>query len=402
MPKAKEKVKVKNVEEDTNRTEAVAVDIPNASRDDEPDKGKLAAQEDAPDPDKDTSEAIAKAAGDEIELDETVELEDPTPKPEPIDFEDMDDPRMRIAKKHDEKHRNFLENDESEVVTDESADIIDEPDNDPEMVEVKVFKQTRMVDADKIDKMPGDTREERIQAYQKAQAVDQGMRDNARQRETNLSRTAALDERERLVAVQEALLPTPGATEATPPVDLPTSQGDQSIDELARRYQEAVYDGEENAPELLAKLVKSAKDQNTPIDEQAMITRAADELERRDRRKKVTAATTELIEDHPELNKDDDRFDPRLWTAIDDETTVVERQNPEWEPDKVLDEAYTRISKWKGDTHKTESMTDKAEAKRNMNRPRANSGRYIKPPPPPARTASDYVADLRKNRGQGA
>jgi len=78
----------------------------------------------------------------------------------------------------------------------------------------------------------------------------------------------------------------------------------------------------------------------------------------------------------------------------------VERQNPEWEPQQVIDEAYKRISAWKG-SHKTSTMTEKAADKRNMNRPRTNSGRYLKPPPPPAKTASDYVADLRKARGQG-
>ena len=392
--------KPKNVEEDTNRTAPVVPVVHQASRDDipPPDEGNPVAQGSAPD--KDTSDP-GDPAEQEIQLAEAVDLDDPTPAAEPIDLEDMDDPRMRIAKKHDEKHRNFSENSESDLETGDPTDIIDAQSGDPEMVEIKIYGETRNVDAEKIDKMPGDTREDRIQAYQKQQAVDAGMQDNARQRDTLDNRAQALDERERQIANYEASLPTPGATQADPPEDPPTP-GDQSIDELARKYQESVYDGEENAPELLAELVKSAKSQGTPIDESVIITRAADELERRTRRKNVTAATKMLIDVHPELNRESDQFDSRLWTAIDDETTVVERQNPEWEPQAVLDEAYNRVSNWKGDTHKTGTMTDKAASKRNMNRPRANSGRYTPPPPPPERTASDYVADLRKSRGQGA
>lgn len=383
--------KEKNIEEDTNRTAPVPEEVAQASRDDEV-KGE--ALEVAPD--KDTSAAEEKSS--EIELDETVVLEDPTPKAEPMDFEDMDDPRLKIAAKHDENHRNFDENNESDLETDDSTDIIN--DNDPEMVEVKVFKKTKLVEAERIDKMPGKDRDERIQAYQKQQAVDTGMQENAKQRKTLDSRAEALDERERRIASYEASLPTLDANQATPPED-PPPQGDQTIDELARTTLEALYDGEDNAHELLAQLVKQSKDQGNPIDENVIIARAADELERRTRRKKVTAATTVLIDTHPELDKDSDKFDSRLWTAIDDETSVVERQHSDWEPQAVLDEAYKRVSKWKGDTHKTETMTDKAADKRNMNRPRANSGRFTKPPPPPARTGSDYVADLRKNRGQG-
>lgn len=376
----------KNVEEDTNRTGPVSLEIQNASRDDPENLENLEAPGGAPEKGKDIS-----ASDGEIELNETVDLEDPTPAPIPMDIVDMDDPRLEIAKNHDERNRNFSGNDESGVETNEPTDIIDET---PEMVEVKIYGETRLVEKAKVDKAGG------IQAYQKAQAVDAGMQDNARQRDTLDSRARALDARERQIASYEAALPTLDAPQAQNPED-PPSEGDQSIDNLARAYQEAVYDGEDNAPELLAQLVKQSKGQNIPIDEGLMVTRAADELERRTRRKKVTSATKGLIDAHPELDRDSGQFDNRLWTAIDDESSVVERQNPDWEPQAVLDEAYTRVSKWKG-THKTETMTDKADAKRNMNRPRANSGRYTPPPPPPTRTASDYVQDLRKNRGQGA
>ncbi|MEE8364193.1 MAG: hypothetical protein V3R76_00265 [Gammaproteobacteria bacterium] len=365
-----------------------------ASRDAIPEydaEGKPLAQGSAPDTDKDSSDSEKPDAGDEIDIQEVVELEAPGDPPEPIDFEDMDDPRLQIAKKHDEKHRNFIENDESEVVTDGPTDIIGAGD-DPEMVEVKVFGQVRMVEKSKVDKAGG------IQAYQKSQAVQAGMEDNARQRDTLDTRAIALDERERRVADYEASLPTLDANKATPPED-PPSTGDQSIDVLARETMTALYDGEDNAPELLAQLVKAGKVQGKPIDENAIVTRVAGELEKRNRHRQVNTARKVLYDNHPELDRNSDQFDIRLWEAVNGETIVVERQDPGLEPQQVLDEAYRRISEWKGE-HKTESMTDKAAVKRQMNRPRASSGRYISPPPPPVKTPSDYIAALRKSRGQ--
>lgn len=356
------------------------------------DEGKLLAQGSVPDTDKDSLVLEKQGAGGEIEIQEVVDLEPPGDPPEPIDFEDMDDPRLQIAKKHDENYRNFIEKDESEVVTGDPTDIIESGDG-PEMVEVKVFGQVRMVEKSKVDKAGG------IQAYQKSQAVQAGMEDNARQRDTLDSRAIALDERERRLADYEASLPTLDANRANPPED-PPSTGDQSIDVLARETMTALYDGEDNAPELLAQLVKAGKGvSEKPIDENAIVTRVAGELEKRNRHKQVTTARKVLYDNHPELDRNSDQFDIRLWEAVNGETIVVERQDSTLEPQQVLDEAYKRITEWKGE-HKTESMTDKSAAKRQMNRPRASSGRYISPPPAPVKTPSDYIASLRKSRGQ--
>ncbi|MCH8177391.1 MAG: hypothetical protein IIC09_04185, partial [Proteobacteria bacterium] len=330
-----------------------------------------------------------------------VDLEDPDKKPvdpETIDLGAMDDPRLAIAARHDKKHRNFDESGELVVESDDSIDIIETDDPDPEMVEVKIYGETRLVEKSKVDKAGG------VQAYQKAQAVDAGMQANAEQRDILDTRATELDERERRVTKKEAAPPTPGVQDGQDPPDLPAS-GDQTIEELANKYQEAVYEGDESAPILLTQLVQKAaaqsvQSQSPPIDVEKIKQEAADEFERRERQKKVTKATRALYGDHPELNRKKPEFDQRLFQAIDDETTVVERQNPDWDPKEVINEAWKRISEWHG-THKTTTMTDKAAQKRAMNRPRASSGRYVKPTPPPEKTASDYVKKLRESRGQG-
>jgi hypothetical protein len=87
-----------------------------------------------------------------------------------------------------------------------------------------------------------------------------------------------------------------------------------------------------------------------------------------------------------------------MFTAIDTETTIVEREHPEWEPEQVVQEAYDRIQKWKG-VPKSETMSDKQAEKRAMTRPRVGTQRYTPPPPPPRQTNSDYVSQERKRRG---
>ena len=88
-----------------------------------------------------------------------------------------------------------------------------------------------------------------------------------------------------------------------------------------------------------------------------------------------------------------------MFKAIDSETTVVMREHGDWEPEQVVQEAYTRIQKWKGPPQ-PETMSDKQAQKRAMSRPRVGSQRFQPPPPPPRQTDSDYVASLRKGRGQ--
>ena len=379
----------KNVEEDTNRTEATMDNPVMASRDEQEEQAQ-----------QDELELEAQLDDEEeVEITETAEIEDDDDE-EPQDFDDMDDPRLKIAAKHDETHRNFGEKDESDeeiddedVETDESADIIELQPDQEEMIEVIVYGDTRMVPKSKVDKAGG------LQQYQKQLAVEAGFQANAQRAESLDNREQALADREREIEAKEAALPTLDAQQGqTNPTDLPT--GDQTIEQLAQRYQEAVYDGDESAPQLLAQLInRAAATQNTSIDVESIKQEAADEFERRERQKKVITASRTLLKEHPELDRKSSDFDPRLYQAVDDETVVVERQNPEWEPQEIIQEAYRRVAEWKGG-QPTDTMADKAAAKRRINRPRAQGTRSKKPPPPPARTASDYVQDVKRARGQ--
>lgn len=185
--------------------------------------------------------------------------------------------------------------------------------------------------------------------------------------------------------------------QAQNPGDLPTSDG-QTLEEQARRYQEAVYDDAAEAPSILANMVKQAAQTGQQFDEQAFRRQVKEDVLAEQRQAKIVKAGRALIEAHPELNERDTNYDPRMYQAIDIETTIVEREHPEWEPEQVVQEAYDRIQKWKG-TPQSETMSKKQAEKRAMTRPRSGTQRYAPPPPPPRQTNADYVAAERRRRG---
>lgn len=356
----------------------------------------------------------------EEEIVETHELA-PEPAPEPEDIEDViatvDDPRSEIYSRFSKKRNEEIEQQvdpEMPVDQEASGDIIESaedsdqsstpPDGDAETVEIRVYENTMNVPRDRIEKMPGDTFEQKMQAYQKQEAVNVGMTRNAQERQDLETRRANLDARERALAEREAALPaTDGQQGQQTPSDLPEPDG-QTLEEMARQYQEAVYDDRADAPQLLAAIVKKAAQtgQQVPvqaIDEDALRESVTQDVLASQRQAKIVKASNQLIAAHPELNQRNPEFDPRMFQAIDAETVAVEQEHPEWEPEQVVQEAYDRIQKWKGVQQTSETMSDKQAQKRAMTRPRSGTQRFTQPPPPPRKTNSDYVTEQRKARG---
>lgn len=373
----------KKIEEDSNRTVAEPVEVVHASRDEEP------------------------------EIVETAEIVEP----ETTETDETDDVRGDIYKRHSQKRDKEIEEDtalpgqDTEIVVDNDGarDIIDDEDGaspvsatpsdvDEPMVNVTVYGDVHRVPQSRIDKMPGNDNDTKLQAYQKHLAVEKGLENNAHTARALEAREKAIAEREQRIKLEDAAVPAMDRQEGTP--DRSTPLDDQNLEEQARRYQEAVYDNDEDAPSILAGMVATAVNSGDKFDPDTFRRQVKDEMLQEQRQSKIVKATTALISSHPELNERDPRFDPRTFTAVDDETTVVERQHPEFEPDEVVEEAYSRVQKWKGG-HQTETMTDKQKEKQQRSRPRVGSQRYTPPPPPKRQTNSDYVASLRVTRGQG-
>jgi hypothetical protein len=355
---------------------------------------------------------VAQASRDEeqTEIVETVELAPPEKEVDTRDYEDVinddDDPRAAIYARHNERREDEIDESlethgENNLENKGSPDIIEEdqaatPRDAAEMVEIKILGDVRQVSKKKIDAAGG------IENYQIRIAAQEQMERNAHERTALAERQEALDAQERRIAEATPAIPATDSQVTAPP-DGSTPTDDQNLEELARQHQEAVYDGDENAPSILVKLskaaAKQAAGQGKAFDEVAFRTQVKDELIEDQRKAATVKATQSLIKDNPELNQRDKKFDPRLFTAVDDETSVVRRQHPDWEPEKQMQEAFDRVQKWKGKPEAT-TLSDKQDAKRGMKRPRSGTQRHTPPPPAPAPSRSDYVAEQRKLRGQ--
>jgi len=399
----------KNIEEDTNRTAPEPAVVAQASRDEE-----VAKQVDVG---TSGEQGQDKVAASDVEITEKVELEDPDAAPAP-DYEDqvvnLDDPRQLIAKKHQDTHRNFdtegmdpgTQEGETTVESTDTPDIISADDLKEEIVEVKIYDEVRRVPKSKVDKAGG------IAEYQKQVAVAEGFQRNAK-------RTQELDEREARIKAQELAskpvpdeLPTLDAPEVQKPnPDDPPAKGDQSLEELLTNYHEALLDGDDETRDQLAlKLHKRNSESAQPVNMDSMIDRVADraaniivkrEADEKAKQRLIdtTAAADSLIERTPQLQHRHKQFDRILYNAVNDETDIIENLHPDWEPAKVIAEAWNKVKSWKGGTN-VNTLNAKQEQKRAMNRPQASTGRHTPPPEPPARTDSDYVTDLKKSRGQ--
>jgi hypothetical protein len=321
----------------------------------------------------------------------------------------VDDVRADIYKRHGEKReeeiaeqrdgaepenpdpkQNALENDEAGVILDPGDDQSSTPTDEEPMVEVVIFEQVRMVSAAKVEKAGG------VQMYQMREAAyEQMRRNNSRATELD-TRETALDDRDRQT-LQPPAVPATDQRNRQTPTDLPSD--DQTLETMARQYQEAVYDGQDNAPSILTQMVKTAANTGEAFDKDGFRKQVTEDVLSSQRKVKVVSARSALIDANPALDKNrPDKFDHRLFQAVDDETDVVERRHPEWEPAQVIAEAWKKVSKWKGG-HNTDSMADKNRDKQDLNRPRSGTKRFTPPPPAPRQTNSDYVANQRKARG---
>lgn len=356
-----------------------------------------------------------------LEAVEAVVIDPPEPE-ERADIEDViatqEDPRAEIYKRHTEKREQEIEgseggfgeddfeiptqddeNAQKAVESGESGDIIkstprqsDTPPDSDEMVTVKILGDFREVPKSKVDAQGG------IENYQIRVAAQEQMERNAHERAALEARQAALDERERQIAARQAEIPAMDSQTGQQNPGRSTQLDGQTLEEQARRYQEAVYDDAAEAPSILAAMVTQAAQAGQQFDVNAFRQQVKEDVLAEQRQAKIVKASRALIDAHPELNQRDKSFDPRMFTAIDTETTIVEREHPEWEPEQVVQEAYDRIQKWKG-VPKSETMSDKQAEKRAMTRPRVGTQRYTPPPPPPRQTNSDYVSQERKRRG---
>lgn len=352
----------------------------------QPEKKNMVKEDDL---DKAIDQEAAAAKGEEyVEVIPAEELERPeAPK----------DPRMEIAENREKRMEEKRE----------PLDIKDEPkdDEDPEDVDltknegqtlIKVNDVEKWVDNEKIDKAGS------VQAYQKEVAVQQGFQDVAKERKLlEKQQQDFVKQQNEFAAQQEKAKSLPAKDvieDEDPNLSSPDDLKDKTPIELIKIEQKALVDGEDEIAEAAA-LELHERRGNATIDQKQVVSEVTEQVTRTteasERKRVLNNAQDAFYEAHPEV-----KADPRLLDMVDQETNQVMANNPELKtPGEILEKAYKNISLWKGDKGKSSSLADKRAEKRQLKQPGASNGRVTSTYEKPKETNSEYVQNLRKQRG---
>lgn len=317
-------------------------------------------------------------------------------KPEDEPQIDPSDPRAAIYARHAELRRQEV--DGAAPSAEAEVKPAEEEQQQDEEITVKVNGKERRVPRAKVEAAGG------VDAYQKNAAASEllnqasaAMR-QARELEAQVSaRAQQLQQQEEEIQRQRA--------QQRPAASPPEDAG--AMKELARRYHEALADGDMDAADELLVKMQVARNASATPDADEIANKAAEkarqEIERKEQQKRLQESERERMEkrdsfpiDYPDLAED-----PELLVMTDRKTKEVQREHPDWSPAKIIDEAATRVRKWIGGrtAAPASSTTEKLDAKRSQTTIRGGSARAANRPAPPPQSRSQYVSDLRKQRG---
>lgn len=327
----------------------------------------------------------------------SIEIEE---KIEPIDIEEVsvassneDDPRAAIYAKA--KERRLAEKEGTPVGT-EPVQKDPEPAPNPapdEMVTVKINGKEKKVSRAKVDEAGG------LDIYQKRLAAEENMRTAADERRRNqeyeqqlVAKAQELQRYEQEIQKRATQQPA-----SSPPSDGETKQ-------MAREYHEAMLNGDlDKADELLIKL-QGAQRQATP-DTDAIARKAAaearaaiNEERRQEQRVRFEQERVDAVQRF-ESEFADIAEDPELREWADQKTIKILRDNPGLSPAQVIDEAARQVREALGKNVPAAETSSKLDAKRSMTNVKGGSTRAAPRPVPKPPSNSQYVENLRKQRG---
>ena len=294
----------------------------------------------------------------------------------------IDDARAAIYAKHQERRKEEL------GAQQESPD---------DEITVKVNGKERQVPRSKIEAAGG------IEAYQKNAAASELLNQASAEARRVKEEAEQLERRRRELDEREQRLSQAAAAKPTAPTELPAANADAQKS-LVRQYHDAMLDGDiDKAGELLIQInAASATTAVNPDDiANRAVQRAKEELTAEQRRKKAEefeanrlAAVDEFKTKHKDLASNPDAFG-----LVDSKTLEVHREHPDWDAKAIIDEAANRVRKLIQSVATPSTTDEKLEAKRNRTQVNGGSARVVNRPAPKPQTNSDYVADLRRQRG---
>jgi hypothetical protein len=318
-------------------------------------------------------------------------------------------PREMIYQKHDELHRPSMPpaGASEEPVLNEPVAKTETPEAAPQrqkpgpkaQVEVTINGNTRKVDAAKVEAAGG------VDAYQMMVAGQEKLRMiSQRQKE--------LDDREAAIKLREESPRTPTAPAEEPRAkspDLATPVEDHQSN-LRQQANEALLDGDTKEAGRLNALADKALvdtasknairhvEQNQRKEAESRRVRH-ERAEAETRKTAIETGTANFAIEYPEI-----MADKHLLTLADAETVEIARDNPEWTPTQVMQQAGKNVTKLglKQPAEEVPPVTlnPKAAEKRSMRSPQPGSQRSPRKPQPVQATKSDYVLELQQRRGQ--
>lgn len=324
-------------------------------------------------------------------------------KLEPVEVEevavtttDEDDPRAAIYAKVKERRSQEKEG------TPVGVDPADRQDPEPpapspepdEMVTVKINGKEKQVSRAKVEEAGG------LDIYQKRHAAEENMRHAADERR----RVQEFEQQLVVKAEQLQRYENEIKQRATQqPASSPPPNQDE-VKHMARQYHEAILNGDmDQADDLLIKLQGAQKTATPDVD--AIARRAAAEARAALDQERQQEAKARFEEERIEaVQKFEEEFadiadDPELRDWADTKTLKIARENPKWSPAKIIEEAARQVREAIGKTVTKAEPSSKLEAKRSMTNVKGGSARAMPKAAPKPPTNSQYVENLRKQRG---
>jgi hypothetical protein len=301
---------------------------------------------------------------------------------------DEDDPRAAIYKKHDQRRAEELG---VEPPAAEEKVIAATPEKEEEIT-VKVNGKEQKVPKSKIEEAGG------VKAYQKAKAADEMLRQASE--ELRKAREVEAQAQSKLEAIRQQ------EKNLQDRVKSPTVLPDGALKDMARKYHEAILDGDMDAADEL--LVGLQRAQTATLNEDAIAKRAAqaaraemvrEQMEEKQRafEKERIEASNSFADDYPDIAEDQDLF--KITNA---KTLEIYQENPNLGPKaifkKAVDDVRELMARQSG---KQSTTSDKLDAKRSQTTIRSGSVRSATKPAEKPISNSQYVEMLRQRRGLG-
>ena len=270
----------------------------------------------------------------------------------------------------------------------------------PEMQKVKIYGEERLVDKAIVEAAGG------VKEYQKQVAAAEKAQIERDKKFIEQENNRLAQEKRELERLRQA--PPVKAEPVSKTSDLPSDDHAAKRDKIKEAVQaagESLLDGDigefsEKLAEYLAGKPDLGKG-SAPVDVDAIVREVEQRTVRnmmvKQQQSQIDEAVNVFNVEFPEL-----AADPELFAKADRRTVILQQEHPDKSPVDIVRMAGEEVRKVYAPKVPTTTTTprDRLAEKRTMSQPRSGSVRATPPPAPKQPSRSDYVAQLKAQRGQ--